>query len=122
MARTPRVVVVASAVLSVALIVSLFALDERDPFLYEPIGKVGYIVLFCIPHLASIIALSFSTPRAFKFAKWLAVLVLVPLVPYVLLIGLFAGWAYYPLLYALMVVLVLAQVVMLRGALRALRA
>lgn len=121
MPRTPSAVVASSAALSVALIVLLFVLDKREPFLYEPIGKVGYIVLFCIPHLASIVTLSFSTPRAFKFAKWLAILVLVPLVPYALFLGLFAGWAYYPLLYALMVLLILAQVAILWGASRASR-
>lgn len=118
MARTPSVIVVSSAVLSVALIVSLFVFDKREPFLYEPIGKAGYIVLFCIPHLACIVAIALSAPRALTYAKWLAVLVLVPLVPYLLLLGLFAGWVYYPLLYALMVLLALAQGAILWGASR----
>ena len=98
MARTQNVVVVFSAVLSVALLILLFALDKREPFLYEPIGKAGYIVRFCIPHLACAVATAFSAPRAISCAKWLAVLVLVLLVPYLLLLGLFAGWAKYPLL------------------------
>jgi len=41
MERTQNVVVVFSAVLSVALLISLFALDKREPFLYEPIGKAA---------------------------------------------------------------------------------
>ena len=118
MEKTPSVVVVSSAVLSVALIVSLFVFDKREPFLYEPIGKTGYIVLFCIPHLACIATNALSAPLALNYAKWLAILVLVPLVPYLLLLGLFAGWAYHPLLYTLMALLALAQGAMFRGASR----
>jgi hypothetical protein len=118
MARTPTVVVVSSAVLSVLLITSLFVFDTREPFLYEPIGKAGYIALFCMPYLACIVAIALSAPRALNYAKWLAILVLVPLVPYLLLLGLLAGWAYYPLLYAMMALLALAQGAILWGVSR----
>ena len=97
-------------------------LDEREAFLYEPIGKVGYIVLFCVPYLANIIYLAVTRGCDFKYAKWLGILTLLPMIPYVLLIGLFAAWAYYPLLYGLMVLFVFAQCAMLWGASRASRA
>lgn len=122
MVRPPNLEVALSAAFSVVVIAVLFVFDQREPFLYEPIGKAGFIVLFCAPHVACVIAIALSAPRAYHYAKWLAIVVLVPLVPYLLLLGLFAGWAHYPLLYALMVLLALAQGVMLRAALRAVRA
>jgi len=106
-------------VLSLALIVALFAFDKREPELYEPLGKVGVVLLSCTPYVTSLAALAMSASFAFRFAKWLAILVLVPLVPYLLLITLFAGWAFYPLLYALMVLFGLAQVAIVWGTSRA---
>ena len=118
MARMPTVVVVSSAVLSVFLIAGLFVFDRREPFLYEPVGKAGYIALFCAPYVASVVAIAVSAPHALRYAKWLAMVVLVPLVPYLLLLGLFAGWASYPLLYAMLVLLASAQGAILWGVSR----
>jgi hypothetical protein len=115
----PHALVVSSTALSVALIVAAFALDDRDPSLYEPLGKIGVVLLFCIPYGTSLAFLAVHTSFAFKFAKWLSILVLAPLVPYLLLITLFAGWAFYPLGYALMVLFALTQAAIVWGTLRA---
>ncbi len=119
MKTNPWVVVISGTTLSLALIVALFAFDKRDPSLYEPIGKVGTVLLFCTPYVASLAFLAVRKSFAFKFAKWLAILVLAPLVPYLLLITLFAGWAFYPLLYVLMVLFALTQAAIVWGTLRA---